>query len=236
MIHAVKNFVANDQGPAALPKVVEVHNQQPESPTFTQDQGLTQPPNGTAPPNGHHGVSTKAATGPREMKAQRATSSKTIEFPSPKPTMSGIVRGGKDVEESFQRFLRNQNPQLGKSMSLLSYRPSLCLSTVAINIIGNATLVPKPVDAARSNGLTRRPGTSTPLEFNLESVPFTLPTSVTLPSGTLNPFSELFVPAGRTQPSENITSTPTMSTEGKKPLHSRYVLFESSPIMSQSSN
>ena len=236
MIDAVKNFVANGQGPAALPKVVEIHDQQPETPTFTQDQGLTLLPNGTALPNGHHGVSTRAATGPTEVKAQPTTSSKTIEVISPKPTMSGIVRGGRDVEESFQRFLRNQNPQLGKSMSLLSYRASLCLSTVAININGNATLVPKHGDAARSNGLTRRPGTSTPLKFNPDSVPFTPSTSVTLPSGTLNPLSEPFVPAGRTQPSENITSTPTMNMEGKKPLHSRRVLFESSPTMSQSSN
>ena len=139
MTHAVKNFVANDQGPAALPKVVEIHNQQFETPTFTQDQGLTLLPNITALPNGHHGVSTRATTGPTEVKAQPATSSKTIEITSPKPTMSSIVRGGKDVEGSFQRFLRNQNPQLGKSMSLLSYRASLCLSAVAININGNGT-------------------------------------------------------------------------------------------------
>ena len=62
MTQPVKKLVANDQGPAALPKVVEIHNQQSETPIFTQDQNIT------ALPNGHHGVSTRAATGPTEVK------------------------------------------------------------------------------------------------------------------------------------------------------------------------
>ena len=85
MTQPVIKLVANDQGPAALPMVVENHNQQSETPTFTQDQGLTLLPNITALPNGHHGVSIRAATGLTEVKLNLQRAQKQLKLHRPSP-------------------------------------------------------------------------------------------------------------------------------------------------------
>jgi hypothetical protein len=122
MIHAVNDFVKNGPGAIDRSKLVNIHDQQPEVPTFAKDQLLAPLLNGTAVPsntaqsNDRHGISTRAFTSSTELNAQPATSSEVTANKSPELNMPRLVRGGKDVDDSFQRFLRNQNSHSGESV------------------------------------------------------------------------------------------------------------------------
>ncbi|KAL2038282.1 hypothetical protein N7G274_008931 [Stereocaulon virgatum] len=204
MIHAVKDFVRNGPGATDRPKLVDIHDQQPEVPTFAKGQLLTPLLNDTVVPcdtaqsNHRHSISTRPFTSSTEVNVQPATSSETTANKSPELIMPRLVRGGKDVEDSFQRFLRNQN----------SY------SAPAHNVSSGASLTPKHDDAV-------------PRKLMPEPVPFTPSASVTPPSGTLKTLNESFAPAGRIQPTGLKASSSVSVSAGKKPLHSSESLVQS---------
>lgn len=121
MVHAVNDFVKNGPGAKDRLKLVNIHDQQSEIPNFAKHQLLAPLSNGTAVPsntaqsNDRHGISTRAFTSSTEVNAQPATSSEITANESPELIMPRCFRGGKEVHDSFQRFLRNQNSHSGES-------------------------------------------------------------------------------------------------------------------------
>ena len=120
IFHATSDLNGNEQHAVALiqgPGRIENHDQQLGTPTFTQHQHVTSFPNGHVLPNG---PASNVAFHQTEVNTTLTTTPRSNTIAFSKPNMGGIVRGGKNVQESFNRFLQNQNPQLGESMPLLS--------------------------------------------------------------------------------------------------------------------